>query len=249
MILDFDFDSVAHCLLPQRFGLSGPKCIRQARIFACVASLTFLFAFSPTDASEYPGTGSYDIDKDASELRVLIHPAGILKGMGHSHVISTSNIAGRIVIADDPVRSSVELTIPVESFEIDIEALRLEEGEAFEEPVPDKAKRGTRKNMLGEKQLDSRNFSMVIVKSSKWSGELPDILVSGEFTVRDQTNILEFPASVAVADDQIVVTGSFSVTHEELGLKPFRAGLGTIRVRDEMEMKFRITARRVPDRG
>jgi hypothetical protein len=208
-----------------------------------------LIPASLTNASDYPAPGVFDVAKSESEIRVLIYPAGLLGSLGHSHVISTIDFDGRIVIADDPAGSSVELMIPVESFDIDIEALRLEEGEAFEDPVPDKAKRGTRKNMLGEKQLDSSNFSMVIVRSSKWSGELPDILVSGEFTVRDQTNLLEFPASVTVADDQIVVTGNFSLTHEQLGLKPFRAGLGTIRVRDEMEIKFRITARRVPDRG
>lgn len=178
---------------------------------------------------------------------MLIYPAGLFGGLGHSHVISTRDIDGRIVIAEDPTLSSVELMFPVESFEIDNEALRLEEGEAFEKEVSDKDKRGTRKNMLSKKLLDSKNFNNVIVRSSQWTGELPDILVTAEFTVRDQTNTLEFPASVIAVDDQIVITGNLTLTHAQLRLKPFKAGLGTIRVRDDMEIKFRITSTRLID--
>jgi polyisoprenoid-binding protein YceI len=178
---------------------------------------------------------------------VLVYPDGLLGNFGHSHVISTKDINGRIELTQDPAASSVDLTIPVESFEIDDESLRLEEGEAFEKPVSDKAKRGTHKNMLSEKLLDSNNFSNVLVRSSEWTGELPDILVHGVFTVRDHTHGLEFPVSVVATDDQIVVTGNLTLTHAQLGLKPFKAALGSIRVRDEFELKFRITARRVTD--
>lgn len=209
--------------------------------------VSMLLSGSPATASDYPGAAVFEVVKDESELRVLVYPAGLFGGFGHSHVISMNDIYGRMVIAEDPAESSVELTIPVESFDVDIEALRLEEGEAFEKPVPDKAKRGTRKNMLGEKLLDSSSFSTVTVRSNAWTGELPDILVIAEFTVRDQTNVLEFPASVTVTGDQIVVTGSLTVTHGQLGLRPFKAALGTLRVRDEMRMKFRIMARRLTD--
>ena len=201
---------------------------------------------SLTKAAELPDAGVFEVVKDQSELRVLIYPAGLLGGFGHSHVISTKDIDGHIEIADLDALS-VELMIPVESFEVDNEALRREEGQAFEKPVPDNAKRGTRKNMLGKEQLDSGNFNTIGVRSNRWSGELPEILVSAEFTVRDQTNVLEFPASVVTSEDQIVVTGNLSLTHGQLGLKPFTAGLGTIRVRDELEIKFRITANRSVD--
>ena len=101
--------------------------------------------------------------------------------------------------------------------------------------------------MLGVKLLDSARFSDITIRSQSWSGEFPDILVNSEITVRDQTNALEFPASVNVNVEQIVVTGSFLLTHEQLGLKPFTAILGGLRVRDEMQIKFRITARLVTD--
>jgi polyisoprenoid-binding protein YceI len=216
-------------------------------VWLCVPALLFLFASPPTFASDYPAPGVFDVVGGESELRVLVYPAGLFGGLGHSHVISTSNIAGRIEISGDPAGSNVELTIPVESLEVDNQALRDEEGEEFRKTVPDKDKRGTRKNMLGKKLLDSRNFSTISVRSNTWSGDLPNVIVSAEFTVRDQRNSLEFPVSVDASDDVVVVFGSLTVSHEQLGLKPFRAGLGSLRVRDEMEIRFRITARRVGD--
>lgn len=202
-----------------------------------------MIAYPQSNASEFPDPGAYHIDKSASRLRVLIYPAGMLKGLGHSHVISTTDINGRIEIGEDPADSSVELTLPVESFEVDDEALRAEEGDEFESEVSDKDKRGTRRNMLGRKVLDSSKFSTITVRSTDWSGELTDMVVTAKFTIKGQTKVVEFPASVVVSEDQIVVSGSFSVTHEQFALKPFSAAFGSLRVRDEMEMKFQITAR------
>ena len=196
-------------------------------------------------ASEYPAVGTYEIVE--SELRVLVYRSGLLGGFGHNHVVSTGNVSGRIDIAEDPTASSVELTIPVDGFEIDDETIRREEGEAFEKEVSDKDKRGTRKNMLGKRLLDSARFSIITIRTQSWSGQLAEILVKAEITVRDHTNAVEFPIAVDVSDERIIVTGSFAVTHEQLGLKPFTAVFGGLRVRDGMEIKFRITATQLTD--
>lgn len=201
----------------------------------------------PANASEYPDAAVFEVVKGESEIRVLVYRGGLLRGFGHNHVISTSDVVGRIEIAEHPAASRIELTIPVEAFEVDVEAVRLEEGESFKKTVSEKDKSSTRKNMLGAKLLDSARFSDITIRSESWSGEYPDILVKSEITVRDQTSALEFPATVSANDEQVVATGSFAVTHGQLGLKPFTAVFGGLRVRDDMEIRFRITARRVTD--
>lgn len=206
--------------------------------------LLFLAASPRAVASDYPAAGTYEIDKSASELRVLVYPAGLLGGLGHSHVISTDDIGGRVEIREHPGYSRVQLTFPVASLEVDNERLRAEEGEDFEKSVSDRDRQGTRRNMLGRKVLDGSRFGTVTVRSNEWSGELPDVLVKAEFTVKDQINVVEFPVSVIMSDNSIVVTGTLMLTHRQLGLKPYKAALGSLRVRDEMVFKFRITARR-----
>jgi hypothetical protein len=207
-----------------------------------LAAVPLLLLAIHANAFDFPVPGVYEIDGGASELRVLVYPAGLFKGLGHSHVITTSDIEGHITVTEICGESGAELSFPVESFEVDNETRRAEEGEEFASDVSDEDRRGTRRNMLGRKLLDSSTYSTVSVRSTGWSGELPNILVTATFTVKDQSNDLEFPVSVAFTGDRIVVTGKFPVTHRQLGLKPFKAALGTLRVRDEMEMKFRLTA-------
>ena len=205
--------------------------------------ICFLTASSAANALERPEAGVYDVQE--SEIRVLIYRGGLLAALGHNHVISNSDIEGRIVISENLAASTVELKIPVESFEVDKQKLRVEEGEDFESDVSDKDKRGTKKNMLGARLLNAANFSNITIESNSWSGELPDIVVKAIFTVRDRPNTVEFPASVSVSEEQIVVTGSFELTHNQLGIKPFSALLGGLSVRDEIRIKYRITALRV----
>ena len=247
MISNFDCNSVTHSLLPQRHPNPGQEFSIGARIFGFVALIMFALANSLATASEYPGPGVFDVVRSESEVRVLVYRGGLLGGFGHNHVISTTDIGGRIEIGEHSATSSVWLTIPVAGLEVDIDELRRQEGKPFRKTVSDKDKQGTQKNMLGSKLLDSANFSSIDIRSQHWSGELPDILVKSELTVRGQTNILEIPATVSASDEQIIVTGSFIVTHGQLGLTPFKAILGGLRVREQMEMKFRITARRVSD--
>ncbi len=207
----------------------------------------FALANSLATASEYPGPGVFEVVKGESEIRVLVYGGGWLGAFGHNHVISTTDIGGRIEIGEHPATSGVWLTIPVAGLEVDIDQLRHQEGKPFRKTVSGKNKQGTQANMLGSKLLDSTNFSSIDIHSQHWSGELPDILVKSEVTVRGQTNILEFPATVSAGDEQIIVTGSLIVTHGQLGLTPFKAFLGGFRVRDQMAVKFRITARRASD--
>ena len=93
--------------------------------------------------------------------------------------------------------------------------------------------------------LNSANFSNITIRSQSWSGELPDVRVKSDVTIIGRANYLEFPASVNITGDRIVVTGNFVLTHKQIGLKPFTAVLGGLRVRNELGIKFLITAGRV----
>ncbi len=202
-----------------------------------------LIANSTANASERPQSGVYEVQE--SEIRVLVYRGGLFGIFGHNHVISTNDIDGRIVISEDKMASSVELAIPVDSFEVDDQALRDEEGDDFKSEVSNKDKRGTKENMLGADLLNASKFSNITIESNSWSGELPDIVVNATFRVKDQSYTVEFPASVSVSEERIVVTGSFDMMHGQVGLKPFTAVLGGLRVREKLVIKFRIFAARV----
>ena len=64
----------------------------------------------------------------------------------------------------------------------------------------------------------------------------------GEVRIRDRTFALEVPVALTTAPGELVVHGGFSVTHAALGLVPFSAGLGALKVREDLAIRFRLVA-------
>ena len=60
---------------------------------------------------------------------------------------------------------------------------------------------------------------------------------------------LAVPATVILTEDSFVATGQISISHRDIGLKPFKAALGTLRVRNEMVLRFEIHGNRNRDCG
>ena len=114
----------------------------------------------------------FQIDSDASWIRVLAWPDGPLKRFGHHHVISHHDITGTVQVAADPLDSSFELALDVAAFDVDNADERALEGEEFEGDVPQKDIDGTRRNMLGEDLLSGEAFPTVYVRSQSIEGSL-----------------------------------------------------------------------------
>jgi len=185
---------------------------------------------------------TYTIDPAATSIRILVYRAGLLKGLGHNHIVSISNIGGTVVLGSTPDESIVQLSFPVTSLVVDNVELRSEEGAEFSAEISQKDKDGTRKNMLGRKLLNAVNFPDIYIASSGASGQWSDMKINAEVTIRGQSQYTSFPVSLELNGNEIVASGELVVTHADLGLKPFKAALGTLRVRDELLLRYRIVA-------
>jgi hypothetical protein len=53
---------------------------------------------------------------------------------------------------------------------------------------------------------------------------------------------LAIPSTLKVEGDQLEVSGAIELSHKQLGLKPFSAFLGSLRVAEQMKFKYRIRA-------
>ena len=58
-----------------------------------------------------PRSKEFRVDSDASWLRVLAYPDGPLRRFGHHHVISHLGISGIVVIAPNPLESTIMLEL------------------------------------------------------------------------------------------------------------------------------------------
>jgi hypothetical protein len=188
----------------------------------------------------------YRVVPDRSELRLLVYRSGALAMFGHNHVISSQAIDGSVYVGESPESSFFMLKLPVQDFEVDRPELRNEEGDDFSSSMDEKAIQGTRKNMLGESMMDAANYPEIHLASRHISGALPKLLLTVDVQIRDQVSQLQVPVEVVINMGHLTATGSFSFDQTAVGLKPFRAMLGALRVRDTVDVKFSITATRAP---
>jgi len=211
----------------------------------CLLGLSALWLAAPT-AGQQVELQVYRIDAERSDVHWLVHKAGALSNLGHSHVISVGELDGEIYLYDEPSQSRVEIAIPVAGLVVDDSDLRRRQGDDFASEPTDDDVADTRRNMLSEDVLDGERYPMLRVSGSNLSIG-PDSVGTIDLTVQllDRSINLSVPARVVAEGEDLVASGAFSLTHAELGLRPFRAMLGALRVADRMDFVYRVHATRL----
>jgi hypothetical protein len=216
--------------------------MRNAAILACLCLLAQHGVAAQSAALDAGGAHDYRVVPGESDIRVLVFRAGALGRLGHNHVVTAKDVSGRVHVGQTPADSNFELTVPVQSLAVDAPEARSAEGSAFEgEPDAD-ARAATRANMLGPKLLDGENYAAVHVRSTGISGSFDDMTVTAELEIRGERHTVELPVAARISGDRLVAAGSIRLTHAELGLEPFTAGFGTVRVADELTFRYSIVA-------
>lgn len=195
------------------------------------------------DAVALPDAPRYVVDSQASEVRVLVYRDGPLARFGHNHVI-VGRVRGEIRAGDTAAASGFRLEIPVESLAVDPPEARAEEGEEFSAPLSEPARRDTRENMLGGKVLDAPAHPSIRVESLALVGPAWGPTVTARVSLRGALRELRFPAAVARRNDLVEVIAAFRINQSEFGIEPFAALNGGLLVRDALDVRVRVVARR-----
>jgi polyisoprenoid-binding protein YceI len=180
---------------------------------------------------------------EESLLTVLVYRGGALARTGHNHVVASHSMAGTVWVPADPEAASFELHIPVDDFTIDEPKLRALEGAEFAAEVPDSAREGTKKNMLGESLLDAAHFPEVLLRSQSLERGSEGILAQVSVSIRGQTRTITVPVRYELHDKEVRAQGQLALKQTDLGLTPFSLLGGALRVEDQMTVKFSVLAR------
>ena len=214
-------------------------------------------AAPPVAAAETPAPHEgvpYDIVADESLLTIRVYRGGTLASAGHNHLIASHALTGTIYVPADVMRTSFEAHIPVAAFTVDEAALRAQEHSAdFPPEVPDAAREGTRRNMLGEALLDSERNPQIVLRSVRLESagqpapstgsEARAVLARVQTTVRGDVRTISVPVRYRLAAGTVIVSGEAPLRQSDIGLTPFSALLGALQVQDEMRVRFRLVAR------
>ena len=185
---------------------------------------------------------AFTVDPSATEIHWRIYRAGAAARLGHNHVISVGELEGRVSLTSDLADAEWELSFPVNGLIVDDPEIRARYGEDFESVPSEDDKAGTKTNMLTDRVLNGALFPEIRLVGTGVSGPLDDARLPVSIEMLGREIEQSFPAVIAVEADSLTVTGEHRLTHESLGLTPFRAFGGIMAVGDEIDFTYRIHA-------
>ena len=179
----------------------------------------------------------YTVVADQSAVRIHVGKSGVFGFAGHEHDV-VAPVAHGTIVADpaDIARSSVTLSF-------DSAALKVTgEGEPAKDVPEVQAK------MTGPEVLDAARFQTITFTSRKVTGKetargVWDVQVTGDLDLHGVKRSVTLPLRVELSEQGLTATGKTSLRQTDFGMKPVSAGGGTVKVKNELGMDFRIVAR------
>ncbi|WP_426162142.1 YceI family protein [Pseudoduganella sp. R-34] len=170
-----------------------------------------------------------------SLIAMTVRRGGPLARMGHDHVVATRQIEGFV----DVEQGRTELRFRLDQLTVDEAALRKEAG-LETQPSAD-AIDGTRRNMFS-KVLQAEAYPWVLVRAAFEPG-MKDKL-RAEITLHGVTRAFQVPLQLREDGAVLQASGAFTVKQTDFGITPFAVFGGALSVKDELELRFAISARR-----
>jgi polyisoprenoid-binding protein YceI len=169
-------------------------------------------------------TGTHQLGPDNGSLVVKTYREGVAGKVGHDLVMEVAQWQGAVTVGDAPGNSAVELTADPGSLEV-------REGLRGIKPLTDKDRgdilKNTREKVLGTDPIAFRSSSVEL------TGGGTGLMVRGELSIAGKTR--EISTQLTVGDDGHV-TGTIPLTQSQWGIKPYRAMMGALKVRDDVEV-------------
>jgi polyisoprenoid-binding protein YceI len=184
------------------------------------------------------GPMALTVDVSSSQILIEVGKTGMLGFAGHAHEVAATDVRGRITF--DPAdlsRTSIRLEFPAA-------ALRLT---GKDEPAADVVE--VQKVMQSDRVLDAARYPTLTFASRRvdvtprGAGSV-DVVIDGDMTLHAVTHPVTIRASVLLdAGGRLTAQGSFVLKQTDFGMVPVTAMGGTIRVRDELDIRFVLRTR------
>ncbi len=186
-------------------------------------------------------TGRYSVDPQQSVIHIYTGKAGIMRRFGHRHIISAVDISGDVFFQPG-ADSYARLVLTPESFVVDEPAARAAAGKPFQSDVKEDDRLRTRKNMLSDALLDVKNYPeiKVDIELANYDGDMAEFDIGVH--LKDQAFSFRIPGALAMEGGTLRASATFDLDHKEIGLKPFSAAGGAIRVAKKLHFDVRILA-------
>jgi len=179
----------------------------------------------------------YKIVPEGSRLELAVSRSGFLKVAGHDHAIAARSFSGEVRFNSLNLEdSSVSLSIESASLIV-----------LVEHGVTEKDRKEVQTTMEGAEVLNIKEFPKILFRSTKVSdvsktGE--DFQLTGRLNLHGLEKEIAFPVHIHPENNLLRATGTVTIVQTDFGMKPVKAALGMIRVKDQVKISFDILAER-----
>lgn len=170
----------------------------------------------------------HQIGPEHGKLLLRTSRVGIASGVGHDLTIAIDRWSGVVSLADDPAKSSAEVTAQLGT-------LRVLDGTGGVKPLSDRDKREiaqTARRLLDADRRPEARFVSTGVRESADGG-----VVAGTLTLRGRERPLELTVTDLGNGRYRAVT---TILQSDYGIKPYTAFLGALKVADGVTVEAEV---------
>ena len=188
------------------------------------------------------GKPVFRVDSRESLVVIEVRRSGSLARLGHDHVVASHEIGGYVA----PDEGRADLYVALARMQVDEPALREEAG--FDTQPGESDIEGTRSNML-EKVLEADKFPFALIQVSGAKAKEKKTTLAVAITLHGHMRTLQVPAEIEADAEKMSVAGRLAFNQSDFGITPYSLLGGAIAVKDALELRFRIRARRLSSAG
>jgi len=196
----------------------------------------------PLPPPDLRGAVLYEVNPQDSLVNILVYRGGPLARLGHNHVMTVRQLAGRVWLHPDARKSGFSLSFPVAALVVDDPEARRAAGDEFPPEIPAADREGTRRNMLRPEVLDGGRYPEIRLQAAQPGGVSPATHLMVRITLKGMSRDIPVTAAVAVSGTRLTATGEFDLLQSDFGIQPFSAGLGALQVQDRLRVRFKVSA-------
>jgi len=179
--------------------------------------------------------GTYNLNANSGKLFVYTFKEGFLSTVAHDLLIDVTNFTIKLNVSDASAQSaSVEAEILANSLKI---VCAMKDGQQNYDALKEKDKadieEATFKDVLHPSKYPIINFRSTNIQEKDGTYH-----VKGELTLHGVTRPIEFDAKTTTGKD---LKGRVTIAQKDFGIKPYKALLGTLKVKNEVDIAFDLS--------
>jgi len=220
------------------FGKNGFLINTQGKTAETVFDKTEEMNKIPSSAQKDP---IYAIDKNNSHLIVRLFKAGIASAFAHDHVVRAGDFSGMVVFKKNhPELFKMEVEVPSSSLIADSQKDREKYNLGN---LGDDDRKKINETMKSSSQMHVEKYPKINFSSSKLKKtDTNSYTLTGDFTLHGTTKEIAVPVTITTKKNVLNIKGEFRFLQSDYGIKPYSAGWGAIRNKDEVLLLFDLRA-------